>query len=457
MKLNYQPRDYFLPFHNRTKRFSFVLAHRRAGKSFALAADMVVRALNTKKHNAQFAYCAPSLKQAKTIIWKHFKTIIGNDLLAACKVSETTLSIIFPNGSEIRVFGLNDPDALRGFYLDGIVIDEAQDTPQELLSTVILPALADRQGWFVMSGTPKGTGNSFYRVYKKSIENPEKWFTINLPVSITKILSEDELQVQRDELAEEDYEQEFNLSFTSGNKGSILSKYVAQAEADGRVLELFHNKLADLKTVWDLGRDATICILYQVINGNVDIIDCKQWLNDDIDSILFDLKDYAQTKGYKLKEAWLPHDAYDKHLINGKTLQDVFWKHGFDTRRVPEVSRKSGINAARQMLKICRFNNFPTFELREALTAYSYKWSDTHQCFSAEPIHNWASHPSDAFRYLSLSVSASDLQNSIPRQEPTVVSGIPNNYQQARKNGYTEQEIIYLGIGDQFQDHSWFD
>ena len=151
-RLNYQPRHYFLPLHNRSKRFFFVLAHRRAGKSYALAADMVERAVRTKKPNAQFAYCAPSLKQARTIIWKHFKTIIGSELLEHCKVSETKLSITLPNGSEIRVFGLNEPDSLRGFYLDGIVIDEAQDTSQELISTVIFPALADRKGYFIIRG-----------------------------------------------------------------------------------------------------------------------------------------------------------------------------------------------------------------------------------------------------------------------------------------------------------------
>lgn len=454
MKLNYAPREYFNKLHTRTKRFFFVLAHRRAGKSYALAADMVERAIRTKKPNAQFAYCAPSLKQARTIIWKHFKTILGDEFLEKCKVSETKLSIILPNNSEIRVFGLNDPDALRGFYLDGIVLDEAQDTSQELISTVIIPALADRKGWFIMSGTPKGMGNSFYRVYKKAVANPERWGVIELKASDTKILSDEELAVQREELSPEDYEQEFELSFISGNRGSILAKWVDTAVQEERITSFHHVKQAPVFTSWDLGRDTTSIWFFQVINGRVDFINYFSTVNSELEDDIDAVKAFAQEKNYKLDKCFLPHDAYDRNYINGKTMQEVFWRKGLNTERTPDVSRRSGIDASRRLLKTCRIHEEYCFDGVEALRAYQYKWSEQAQVFSSEPSHNWASHASDSFRYAALSISQYLLDSSVEKpQHPQVWSGLPTPAAISAGH-YSLEELSYLGMGIE-QESSW--
>jgi hypothetical protein len=117
--------------------------------------------LNTKQSNAQYAYIAPLLSQAISISWKIFKTILG-PILPYCKVSETRHSITLPNAAEIRLFGLDNEDALRGVYMNGCVLDEAQDIDIATLTTVIIPALTDRRGWLSWSGTPKGMGNAFF-------------------------------------------------------------------------------------------------------------------------------------------------------------------------------------------------------------------------------------------------------------------------------------------------------
>ena len=39
-------------------------------------------------------------------------------------ISEGDLAVTFPNGSRIRLFGADLPDALRGIRLDGVVLDE---------------------------------------------------------------------------------------------------------------------------------------------------------------------------------------------------------------------------------------------------------------------------------------------------------------------------------------------
>ena len=67
----YQPREVFLPLHNRDKRWTVVVAHRRAGKTVAMCADLVIGALETALPKPQFAYLAPQRDQAKRVAWSY--------------------------------------------------------------------------------------------------------------------------------------------------------------------------------------------------------------------------------------------------------------------------------------------------------------------------------------------------------------------------------------------------
>jgi hypothetical protein len=69
----YEPRDAFMPFHTRSKRWACLVAHRRAGKTVACINELLTRALATKKKNARYAYIAPYYNQSKNIAWDYQK------------------------------------------------------------------------------------------------------------------------------------------------------------------------------------------------------------------------------------------------------------------------------------------------------------------------------------------------------------------------------------------------
>jgi hypothetical protein len=79
VQLDYQPRQAFLPFHQRTKRSSVIVAHRRAGKTFRVIQDLIARALNFQKKDKtgkllpkpKFAYLCPYKGQAKQVAWQY--------------------------------------------------------------------------------------------------------------------------------------------------------------------------------------------------------------------------------------------------------------------------------------------------------------------------------------------------------------------------------------------------
>jgi len=127
MNLNeYRPREVFMPLHAREARWACVIAHRRCGKTVAMCADLVIGARECDKPKPQFAYLAPFRDQAKKVAWSYLKELTKE--LWAKPPNESELKLVIHNGkgdqSTIYVAGADNPDALRGMYFDGVVLDE---------------------------------------------------------------------------------------------------------------------------------------------------------------------------------------------------------------------------------------------------------------------------------------------------------------------------------------------
>ncbi|MFI5224006.1 MAG: hypothetical protein ACHQX3_07180, partial [Nitrospirales bacterium] len=73
VELRYQPREAFVPFHNRRARFATLVCHRRAGKTVAAVNDLIIGALECPLQRPQLAYIAPNYQQAKRIAWEYLK------------------------------------------------------------------------------------------------------------------------------------------------------------------------------------------------------------------------------------------------------------------------------------------------------------------------------------------------------------------------------------------------
>ncbi len=136
-------------------RFSVLVAHRRLGKTVLVINQIIKRALTNTWESPRYAYMAPLLKQAKLIAWDYLKKYTQD--IPGVKVNESELIVELPPrngkiGARIYVFGADNPDALRGTYLDGAVLDEYGQMKPEIFSEIIRPTLADRNGWAVFIG-----------------------------------------------------------------------------------------------------------------------------------------------------------------------------------------------------------------------------------------------------------------------------------------------------------------
>jgi phage terminase large subunit len=125
VKIRYKPRDQFRPFHSRKQRWSALVCHRRAGKTVATLNDLIRGAVNECKHEGRYAFIFPQRNQAKDTAWRYLRRYA--EPLLAKPPNESDLRVDLVNGSMIRLYGADNPDALRGPYLDGVVLDEFAD------------------------------------------------------------------------------------------------------------------------------------------------------------------------------------------------------------------------------------------------------------------------------------------------------------------------------------------
>lgn len=405
----YSPRKVFKPFHYRAERWAVVVAHRRCGKTVACINDLIRRAFTDNKENGRYAYIAPYHSQAKSIAWDY---LLRYSEPVRTNQNHSELWIELDNGARIRLFGADNPDALRGLYLDGVILDEYADMRPRVWGEIIRPLLSDRKGWAVFIGTPKGH-NAFHQVYKDASTLPN-WFASTLRASETKLIDADELIDASRTMTDDQYEQEFECSFDAAILGAYYGKEMRILTDEGRITNVKHDENAETFTAWDLGySDDTAIWWYQVIGGEIHVIDYHSSNGHDIQYYV----KLVKSKSYQAKYHYLPHDARAKTLASGgRSIQEMIWDaFGVgNVRIVPSLSIQDGIQAARMALPKCWFD-IGTEDGIECLRQYQREYDDDKKVFREQPRHDWTSHGADAFRMLAI---AWQEEHKTKQQEP---------------------------------------
>ena len=194
------------------------------GKTVLSVNHLIKRAITDGKQDGFYAYIAPYRTQAEQIAWGYLKKYTEDFPLL--KVHEQKLQITLPNGARIRIFGADNPDSLRGIYLDGAVMDEVAQMKPEVWGEIIRPALADRGGWAVFIGTPKGV-NLFSQMYDKALalqaDGNEDWVALLYSVEQTGVIPPRELEALRQEMSENEFRQEFMCDFNAAADNALIS------------------------------------------------------------------------------------------------------------------------------------------------------------------------------------------------------------------------------------------
>lgn len=397
----YRPREAVMDFHARHQRFSVMVFHRRAGKTVACVNDLVDKALQCKLPMPRYSYVAPYYKQAKMVAWAYLKYYTQG---ICTKVMESELSVELMNGAVIRLYGADNPDSLRGIYHDGVILDEYGDMPPRLFGEIIAPALADRKGWVVFIGTPKGS-NHFYDVWEDS-KGDSRWFRKMLKASESGIIDAEELELLKNMPGsdEDTFLQEFECDFHVANRGAYYGSLLNDLENKGHMGIFPYDPNLPVVTGWDLGWSDDTSIWFAQLHGQrIHIIDFWTGSGYSVDDVLGELS----AKPYAYRPFYLPHDAKNKSFQTGKSVRELMLAQGAQSIIIPQLSVQDGISAVRATLPNVYFNiACPTMkDGLSALKMYHRQWDDKKSVFKQNPEHDWASNPADAFRYLALGIN----------------------------------------------------
>jgi hypothetical protein len=184
---------------------------------------------------------------------------------------------------------------------------------------------------------------------------------------------------------------------------------MAKAELDRRIGPFAAEPGYPVNTAWDIGiGDDTSLWFFQLMPGVVRLVGYYANSREPMTHYLDKLRNMAVEHLWKFGSHYLPHDIQAREWTHGKTrievmLEEARNKRGLGTlRKVPLHKVDDGINACRQLLPLCQFDEASCAEGIKCLKNYRKDWDDERGVWKDKPRHDSASHGADAFRALAM-------------------------------------------------------
>ena len=443
-KMNDVQRDVFQNLHNR----NIILKARQLGMStFAVLyiLDEVIFNFNLSAGIVSY-----SLQHAKHV----FKRIIGNaidnlpkEIFPIGIVSRSAHEISFNNGSHLQV-----NTTLRGGTCQLALISEFGKTcaryPQkaeEIISgtlntlpqdaTIIIESTGEgSEGYFaemVFSAEARGNDDLspleyklfFYPWYQeKSYRMTHK---VRYDVDVSDYFDELEKQqnikleeqqkywyVHQRDILKEKIGQEFpstvKEAFLSSSDAYYYAECIQKAYSENRCLYTdIYDQIEKVYCAMDIGvNDKTVIIFFQVVHGEIRIIDFYADSNKGVDFyVSFLLKD----KPYLYDTIFLPHDSTKRDGIVVQNSYEKEFRYLFKNMNTKIVVLKRtdvqiGIAQAKSKFSRCVFNIAKVKGLLDYIGKYRKQWQESTGRYIEKPLHDDSSNYADAFRYVSQAV-----------------------------------------------------
>ena len=411
IEIAYKPREQQLAIHELmdSKRFGVVVAHRRMGKTVSAINHLIKDALLNQKEAPRYAYIAPTYGQAKRVAWDYLVKY-AEPLGGTSNISELRVDFW---GRRIQLFGSDNPETLRGQYFDGVILDEIGDQNPKIWTDIVRPALADRKGWCLFIGTPKG--HNHFKELRDRAEKEDGWGLLEFKASETGVVDDTELKAAKSEMGEDKYRQEFECSFDAAVEGSYYGTILNGLEEKKHMQEIPREELSRTFTAWDLGMgDSTSIWVAQLVGTEVRLIDYYENHGVGLDHYVKWIKD----NDYSKAEHILPHDVRVRELGTGKSRLEMLEESGLEIKIAPRMGLDDGIQAVRRLLPRCWFNVPKVQNGLNCLRNYRRDYDEKRKIFYERPLHDWSSHGSDSFRYLALGLDEGHSTWSKPINQP---------------------------------------
>ena len=302
------------------------------------------------------------------------------------------------NGSTFSYHGLRDRSVHNIKSLEAVDIlwiEEAQNV--------------SKRSWLTVIPTIRKPGSQIWVSFNPELESDETYqrFVVNPPVGCKTVKTSyrdnpflsAEIRADIDDLKAKDpveYEHVYEGVCRPAVQGAVYRDQLVAAEKEQRITRVPYDAARPVTVFADLGfGDNTSLWFVQSIGFEFRLID---FVSDSLKDVSFYVKE-LHSRPYVYDAVWLPHDARAKTLgSGGRSVQQLFEAGGFKVRIQPGLSIADGIAAARSIFNRCWFDREKCADGIQALKHYQYEFDEKLGTFKREPLHNWASHPADAFR-----------------------------------------------------------
>ena len=401
------PREYQKPmvraFRDGCKRIVSCQA-RRSGKDICGLSLLVEAAIKTV---GIYWYIWPNAEQGRKHAWNG-KLLDGRDLLSLIpekvikKKNISDMSITLVNDSIIQIIGSEKVSTLRGGNPVGIIMTEFAFFSNKDALEVVLPMLNANDGWLIVLSTPDGH-NQFYTLLEIAKDNPDIWFSQVLNIEVTQHISIEKINrdIEMGIMSWEKAQREYWCSFDVGFAGSIYGGAIDRLRAQGQITNVPYESAHPVHTAWDIGRDTTAIIFFQVVGMTVRIIDYYERKNEGLEHYVY----YVKNKEYIYGEHFFPHDG--KVIEWGGpqyTRQFKAQQLGLDVSIVKRVRLEDGIEWTRSQMAKIWIDEKNCARLLSCLEHYHYERNEKLDVNAKLPLHDWSSHGASAMMYLALSI-----------------------------------------------------
>lgn len=287
--------------------------------------------------------------------------------------------------------------------------------------------IVSKHSWEVLIPTIRKPNSEIWVSFNPELDTDEtyKRFVLHPPpnAKVVKINWSDNpwfpevLRQEKDHLRATDpdsYENVWEGMCKQAVTGAVYREEILAAEKEERITRVPYDATKPVHTFWDLGfGDNTSIWLAQSIGFEFRLID---FIQDSQKGLAHYLKE-LQSRPYVYGTDYLPHDARAHELGSGRSIEEQIRAAGRKVQVVPKLSVQDGIAAARAVFGRCWFDREKCADGLQALRHYRYESDEKLGTLKREPLHDWASHPADAFRYFAVSIREPQRKREVARQQ----------------------------------------
>lgn len=400
IELNISINKRFKPLYEKLTTFFAYHGGRGGGKSWAIADYLLLDSITQVN---RVLCCREVQKSIKNSVHKLLKDRIeALGLSKHYQVLDTEIRGL--NGSLFVFTGLQEhtSDSIKSFEgVNRTWIEEAQSIRRSSLDILIPTVLRRPDSQIIFSLNPYLPSDPVYQDY---IEKQRDDCTV-VQINYTDNKHCPALLVDLAEKQKADDIEVYNHIWLGEVKliadGAVYKKEFEKVQQDKRICPVPCDAGLLVHTVWDLGvGDSTSIWFAQVVGKEVRLIDYYEASGEG-------LPHYARVlteKGYLYGKHFAPHDIAVRELGSGVSRLETARKLGINFLITPSLTIEDGIDAARQLLSTCWFDQVKTEYGLKCLRNYRREFNPKMDEFKPTPVHDWASHGADAFRYLAINV-----------------------------------------------------